>query len=299
MQKIGFYIIYTPVWLISKLPFPLLYLISDFIYFFVFYVVGYRKKLVFNNLRLVFPSKSESEIKQIRRKFYHHFVDIFMEMVKTFTISPEELEKHFKISNLELINKLGAENKSVMVVGSHFANWEWAIRMGVGIPHMGFIVFTKIQNPFWNKKVKESREQFGLKLIDRTETIPKIEKNFSENLLSLYGFLSDQSPQLGRAYYWTQFLGQRVPVLTGAEMLAKKHNMAFVFLRINKIKRGYYETTYDLITDNSTEFKDFELTEKYLRLCEQQIYKQPEYYFWTHNRFKLMGKEHLSPANRN
>ncbi len=299
MQKIGFYIVYPIVWLISKLPFPLLYLVSDVLYFFVFYIVGYRKKLVYANLKLVFPDKSDSELKKIRRKFYHHFVDIFMEMIKTFSITPHEIVKRFKVTNVSLVNQLGAKNKSIMVVANHYANWEWVVGSGMEIPHTGFMVYSKIQNPYWDNIIKKSRERFGFKLIERKETIPTIEKNALDKVLSIYGFISDQSPQLGRAFYWTQFLGQRVPVLTGAEMLAKKNDLVFIFLNTKKVKRGYYEITLDLVTENPTEYKDFELTEKYLRLCEDQIYAQPEFYFWTHNRFKLMGKEHLSPVNRN
>lgn len=295
MQKLIFYLIYPPIWVISKLPFWLLYRVSDFLFLIVYYLIGYRKKLVLYNLQLVFPEKSKQELLKIRRKFYRHFVDIFMEMIKTFTISLEELDKHYVVLNNDLLVELAKKGKSAIVVGSHYGNWEWAVKIGQNTDFQRFGIYAKIKNEIFSNKVKSSRERFGLKLILKSDTVKIMGQNAKNNILGIYGFLSDQSPRLRRAYYWTDFLGQHVPVLTGAEVLAKKHDMALVFIKINKVKRGYYAVEFQLITENPNEYKDYDITDKYLDLCEKQIREKPEYYFWTHNRFKHLGKENLSP----
>ncbi len=299
MQKLVFYLIYPPVWLLSKMPFWILYRVSDFVYFIVFYLFGYRRELVLSNLKTFFPEKSEKELVLIQKKSYHHFVDIFLEMIKTFTISQKELDKHFTLTNNELLDAFAQKGQSVIIMGSHYANWEWTIKIGQGTDFKRYGVYTKIQNKIISEKIKYSRERFGLSLIEKSETVKTFSVNHNENRMSVYGFLSDQSPQLSKSFYWSEFLGKRVPILTGAEMLAKKYNIALVFIHTKKVKRGYYNAEFELITDNPRNFKDFELTEKYLKMCEKQIIEKPDYYLWTHNRFKHVGKEHLSPAGTN
>ncbi|RXP52293.1 lipid A biosynthesis acyltransferase [Lutibacter sp. HS1-25] len=290
MNLFIFYLVYPFIWLISILPFRLLYIISDFIYTILYYVIGYRKKVVLNNLKLAFPEKSEKELFKIRKEFYHHFVDVFMEMVKTFTISKRELDKHYKYTNIELVQELKKDGKSVILISAHYANWEWIIGMNAFINYNAYAAFTKVSNPYFNNKILKTREKFGVTLKQSSKILPTIYDNYKKNIQSIYGLLSDQSPQLKKGVYWTEFLGVKVPVHTGGESLAKKYNMNIVFLDTRKIKRGYYETTLSLITDNANNHPDFELTDLYLRKVEAQIKAQPAYYFWTHRRFKHKDK---------
>lgn len=299
MYRLVFYIVYPLIWLISIMPFRVLYGISDLVFLIVYYLVGYRKKLVYNNLKTVFPEKDNKEILKMRKEFYRHFVDIFMEMIKTFSISQAELNKRFNIKNYEVLEKIYQNNKSVLVMTSHYGNWEWAVNLGEPLQFKRFVVYARIQNKVISDKVISSRERFGIHLIEKSETSKTMLHNYKNQILSLYGFISDQSPMLHKSYYWTQFLGQRVPVLIGAESLAKKFDLAVVYMHIQKVKRGFYQATFEYITENPKEYKDYELTDKYLEICEKEIRENPIYYFWTHNRFKLVGKEHLSPANSN
>jgi KDO2-lipid IV(A) lauroyltransferase len=278
------------------MPFWILYRISDFIFFILYYGIGYRKKLVLNNLKSFYPDKSEGELLQIRRSFYRHFVDIFIEMIKTFTISPQELDRRFVVTNNKVMLDLEKKGKSVIFNACHYANWEWTIKIGQGTSFKRYGVYARIRNEVFSNTVLKSRERFGMNLLRKTETPKIIARNKVNNVLSAYGFLSDQSPQLKKSFFWTTFLGQRVPVIVGAETLIKKFDLALVFVNIKKVKRGYYEATFELITENPNSYKNYELTELYLKKCEAQIRKQPEYYFWTHNRLKLVGKEDLSPA---
>lgn len=290
MSLLVYILVYPFIWLISILPFRLLYILSDILYLLLYYVVGYRKKVVLNNLKLAFPNKTEKELLTIRKKFYHHFVDVFMEMIKTFTISKKGIDKHYTYKNIELIKELKKDGKSVILISAHYANWEWIIGMNAFINYNAIAVFTKVSNKYFNNKIKKTREKFGVTLAQSSKVIPIMIQNYRDNIQSIYGMLSDQSPQLRGKIYWSKFLGVKVPIHTGGETLAKKYDMNIVFLDTRKIKRGYYETTLSIITDDAKKHKDFELTEMYLRKVEKQITEQPEFYFWTHKRFKHKDK---------
>lgn len=291
MQKIIFYIFYPFIWLLSKAPFPVLYAISDFVYFIVYYLVGYRKGLALSNLKRAFPNKTEKELLVLRRKFYHHFVDIFMEMIKTFTISKKQMMKHYTFKNVSLLEEIADKGKSMVIVGSHYGNWEWVVSLNLHIAINAYATYTKINNQIFEKKIKTTRERFGGYMILKEDTIPNIRTNYKNKTIGIYGLLSDQSPQIGRAFYWADFLGVRVPIHTGAEMLAKKYDCAYVNMQINKIKRGYYEVKFDLLAENPKDFSNYQITDIFIDKVEKQIREKPEYYFWTHNRFKHEGKE--------
>lgn len=290
MNFIIYIIVYPFIWILSILPFRLLYFFSDIVFLLLYYVVGYRKKLVYNNLKLVFPKKSNSEILEIRKNFYRHFTDIFVEMIKFFTISEKEIDKRYRYTNLDLFKKLQPDGKNIMLVGAHYANWEWILSLPKEIPYKGYGAYTPINNPYFNRRVIQSRKKFGAHLVATKQLLQTIEENNKNNVQSLYGLLSDQSPSLRKTFYWSNFLGVKVPVHTGAEMIAKKYNMNVVFINTKKIKRGYYETTFELLTNNATVFTDYKLTDLFLQKAENQIYTTPQFYFWTHNRFKHKDK---------
>jgi len=294
MQKIIFYIVYPFIWLLSKAPFVLLYFLSDCVFMLVYYLIGYRKKIVLKNLELSFPEKSKKELLKIRRKFYHHFIDVFIEMIKTFTISEKQIKKRYKFANMSLINTIAAQNKSVIVVGSHYGNWEWVISMSLHTKFPAYATYTKINNSFFENKIKLTRERFGAEMVVKAETIRNMARNYRDKKVGIYGLLSDQSPQLSRAFYWADFMGVRVPIHTGAEMLSKRYDMAIVYMEITRVKRGYYEITFETLTENPKEYADYQLTDMFLERAEKHIRKYPIYYFWTHNRFKHRGKEKQS-----
>jgi len=292
MQRIIFYIFYPFVWLLSLAPNVVLYFISDIAFVLVYYVAAYRKKLVYNNLKRVFPEKTKRDLLKIRRIFFHHFVDIMMEVVKTFTISKKQISKQYRFINPELLEELAAKGKSIIIVGSHYGNWEWTVSLNLHIDIPCYATYTKINNQVFENKIKTSRERFGVQMIVKKDTIRNLSKNIREKSVGIYGLLSDQSPQLQKTYYWSNFLGVRVPIHTGAEMLAKKYDCAVVNYQVDKVKRGFYEVEFELLTENPNNFKDYEITDLFLEKVEKQIRNKPEYYFWTHNRFKHEGKEH-------
>jgi len=290
MNLIAYLLIYPIIWLLSKLPFKLLYLFSDFVYVILFYIIGYRKKVVYNNLKLAFPTKSNKEILAIRRKFYHHLTDMFLEMIKTFSISENELKRRFQIEGIELIRKYEVENKDVILLISHYASWEWSISLNTQLKHKGVAVYKQVKNPYLDNLVKKIRAKYNTTLIPK-KVFRRVVANYQkENILTIFGMVSDQSPQPKNAKLWMKFLGIQVPVFIGAEMLAKQYDKAVCYLKVTKIKRGYYKASIELIADKPSDFEDFKITEIYMRKLEQQIIDNPAYYFWTHKRFKHRDK---------
>ncbi len=290
MNFIVFIIVYPVIWLISILPFRVLYIISDGIYFLIYYIFGYRKKVVLDNLNLAFPNNSLSENKKLRKQFYHHFVDVFMEMIKSFTASKETVYKHYKFTNIDFFTDLYKDGKSVVLMGSHYANWEWIMSLDSFVDYKGYAAYTKVNNPYFNSKTLNSRAKFGTHLIQTSKIISEMQQNQKNKVQAMYGLLSDQSPQLKKTFYWTEFLGVKVPVHTGAEMLAKRYDMNVVFMEVKKVKRGYYETTFSLITNDASSIPDYQITDMFLAKAEKQIRTEPAYYFWTHRRFKHKDK---------
>ena len=285
-----FIIVYPIIWLLSILPFRVLYIISDIMYVLVYYIIGYRKKVVLYNLKLAFPEKSIEELKIISKKFYSHFVDVFIEMIKSFTVSKEEVYKRYKFTNIDFFTDLYKDGKSVILVGSHYANWEWIMSLDSFVDYKGYAAYTKVNNQYFNGKVLKSRAKFGTHLIQTSKVVGEIQHNQKNNIQAMYGLLSDQSPQIKRTFYWSEFLGVKVPIHTGAEMLAKRFDMNMVFMDVKKIKRGHYETNFSLISNNTKGIPDYKLTDVFLEKVEKQIRTNPKYYFWTHKRFKHKDK---------
>ncbi|WP_293295163.1 lysophospholipid acyltransferase family protein [Allomuricauda sp.] len=290
MQLVVYILVYPLLWLISRLPFKIIYFISDGVYVLLYKVIGYRKKVVRGNLKLVFPDKSDAERILIEKKFYQHMCDMFLEMIKTMGISNKQLQQRFTFSNLEVLHQLEAKNKSIMLMFPHYASWEWVIALDAHIASKGYAIYQKIGNRYFDKLVRDIREKFGTTLITTKETRDIVAQNKKEGNLSMYGILSDQSPMIKKALLWTPFMGITVPAHTGAEMLCKKLDLPAVYLKVSKEKRGHYRGTFSLITENPKEMEEFALTKAFLALVEESINEAPEYYFWTHKRWKHKDK---------
>ncbi|KRD61406.1 lipid A biosynthesis acyltransferase [Flavobacterium sp. Root935] len=286
MQFLVYILAYPLLWLISILPFRLFYLFSDFVYFLVYRVIGYRKKVVRENLALTLPHLSEAERKDIEKKFYKHMCDMFLEMIKTMSISPEEMEKRFHVTNIDLVLDYAKKGKSVILVASHYASYEWLLTINPKLGFQGIAVYKKLANPYFDKLVRKIRSKYNTEMIETRKAIPTMAQNQRNGVLSMYGLASDQSPKLDRIFHSMKFMGVEVPVHTGAEMLAKKYDLAVIMVKVKKVRRGYYEATFLSLADNPKDFEDFEITEMYLKEVEKQILETPEFYLWTHKRWK-------------
>lgn len=286
MQFFVFAITYPIIWLLSRLPMRILYIKSDFLFLLIYYVIGYRKKTVLENLKIAFPEKSTKERKRISKHFYKHFTDLFIETIKAVSISKKESLKRYKYKNPELVNKFIKEGKSIAFVSAHQANWEWSVNSPLVLDCNVNGAYTSIGNKYFDKIVKKSRERFGFVCYESSKSVKAIHRNFVNNIQGIYLLISDQSPQLHKTIYWRTFLGVKVPVHVGAETLAKRFNLVVINCHTRKIKRGYYETEFQIITKNPKDFKNYKITDKYIELTEKIIAEQPEFYLWSHNRFK-------------
>ena len=286
MQFLVYILAYPLLWLISILPFPIFYLFSDFVCFLVYRVIGYRKKVVRENLALTLPHLSDAQRKVIEKKFYKHMCDMFLEMIKTMSMSPEEMERRFHVTNIDLVRDYAKKGKSVILVASHYASYEWLLTINPKLGFQGVAVYKRLANPYFDKLVRKIRSKYNTEMIETRKAIPTMAQNQRNGVLSLYGLASDQSPKMERIFHSMKFMGVEVPVHTGAETLAKKYDLAVLFVEVKKARRGYYEATFIPLADNPKDFENFKITEMYLKEVEKQILEAPEFYLWTHKRWK-------------
>lgn len=290
MQFLLFALVYPFIWFLSKLPMRVLYFISDVLFIFIFYIFNYRKEVVLENLNMAFPSKTLSEKKTIQKAFFKHFTDLFVETIKAISISEKEILKRYTYSNPELVKKFLKEGRSVAFVSAHQANWEWSVNSPLVLKNNVKGAYTSLGNKYFDKTVKASRERFGFTCYKSSKTAKAIFQDFKNKVTSVYLLISDQSPQLEHTIYWQRFLGVKVPFHVGAETLAKKFNLVVINCATKKIKRGYYTTEFELIAEHPKEFENYQITDAYISLSEKLIKSQPEYYLWSHKRFKHKDK---------
>lgn len=291
MQRVLYLLAYPLLWLLAHLPFPIMYFLSDVVCALVYRVFGYRKGVVRSNLKLVFPEKPPEERLQIERRFYGHMCDMFLEMIKTMGLSEKELSRRFTFVNPEVLHGFERQGKSVMLMFPHYASWEWVIALDNHISAKGYAIYQPLNNRYFDKLVRDIREKFGTTLITTKETREVVGRNRREGRLATYGILSDQSPMLKKAFHWGSFMGIEVPMHTGAEQMCKSLNLPAVYLKVSKLRRGYYQGEFILLSDNPTTVPDYGITDAFFRETERSIREAPQYYFWTHKRWKHRNKK--------
>jgi KDO2-lipid IV(A) lauroyltransferase len=286
MKALVFYISIPFIYLFSILPFWLFYGASDLFFLLIYYIVGYRKKVVLDNLRNSFPGKNEDELKKIRFNFYRYFCDFVLETLKTLTISKRSMMKHCKLNADAkiLFDKYHNEKKSLIFVMGHYGNWEWAGNtFSLEGKHQLYVIFHPLTNPYFNNLIVGMRTRFGTKLIEMKNTIRDMISNRHE--LSATAFIADQTPPPEGAY-WTKFLSQDTPVFWGTEKIARKLNYPVIFVNVKRIKRGYYEIFAETLVEEPAKTLEGEISELHTRRLEQEIIKQPELWLWSHRRWK-------------
>ncbi|MBC7524657.1 MAG: lipid A biosynthesis acyltransferase [Flavobacterium sp.] len=286
MDYLLYIALYPIIWFVSIMPFPILYFISDCLYIVVYYIIGYRKDTVKENLLKVFPHLSDKERLLIEKKSYHHLCDTFLEMAKTMTISTKEINKRYVFTNIDTFLELEKKGKNIVLMCAHYASYEWLISINTHVSYTGYAIYKKIENKYFDKLVRDIRSKFNSVLITTKQTKSTINQNHIDGKFGVYGFASDQTPRFSKNLHWYTFLGIETPIHVGAEILAKQYDMNVLFLNSKKIKRGFYEVTFDVMTEEPQSVSNFELSELFIRKVEKQIYEAPEYYMWTHKRWK-------------
>ncbi len=293
MQLLIYRLVYPILWLVSKLPWRLFYGFSTFIFVLTYYIIRYRRKTVRENLNLVFPEKTESEINEISRKSYQHMCDMFLEMIRSISISSEEMTKRFEIINIDKLKELEVKNKSVVIMMGHYNSYEWTNSIDIISKFRCVGIYKPIKNKYFDRLVHRIRGRFGARLIPSAKVFRQVTKDQQKENpeLCIYGLISDQSPKINRALYWTDFMGIKVPAVTGGEVLSKRLDMSIFYLHVEKVKRGHYQASIIPISEDPKNSEEYAITKQFIKLLEKQIYTKPENYLWTHKRWKHRNAE--------
>ena len=286
MNQVAFLLLYPILWGFSILPMRVLYGLSSACYYLVYYVFGYRKAVVKQNLQRAFPNRSERDLKVIGHKFYRHLCDLIFESLKSLTISERELKKRFTYINLEYFDGLKQTGKSGFIMCGHYASWEWSFMMPSLVPFEGIGVYKKLKNPYFDRLVRKIRGRFEGILVANKEFRQYLNQQDAQGIQTLSMIISDQAPRSNTYKTKLPFLGVESPFFTGTEFIARELDYALVYLKIEKIKRGYYQGTVVPLSDDPSALPELEVTRRFLHELEQQIYTAPEFYLWSHKRWK-------------
>jgi len=287
LNLLFFYGVLIPV---SYLPYSVLYFLSDGLYVVIYKIVGYRKKVVLQNIANSFPEKLHEEHLRIVSDFYRHLCDLVVESIKVFTISDEQVKQRFKFINPEYINHFFEKGQRVILAGGHYNNWElFAVAIDEAISHQAVALYKPLSNKFFDEKMRSSRGRYGLKMISTKATKEEFEK---KDGLCVIIFGVDQSPGNPRTCYWADFLNQDTGMNFGAEKYAKEYNYPVLYGRINKVKRGYYTFEFSDAIAEPQKTSHGEITKRIHQLLEKDIVAQPQYWLWSHKRWK-----HKRPAD--
>jgi Kdo2-lipid IVA lauroyltransferase/acyltransferase len=270
---------------IATLPFWFIYFISDILYVFIYYVIAYRKKVVLQNLRNAFPEKNEKEIKIIAKKFFHHFCDLTLETIKMSGMKKRDYEKRITIKNNDLINSYFDEGRNVIVLTMHFNNWEWSNCFPLHIKHKILGVFKPLHNLQFNTYLNETRGKMGSELVADSKILRRIAEAQKKSEMIFIWLAADQTPPAS-SKFWTIFMNQETPFFSGPEKIAARTNYPVFFHYNRKIKRGHYEINLVPLFNNPQKIESKEILLEYIRKMEATINENPEYYLWSHKRWK-------------
>lgn len=255
-------------------------------FFINYYIVGYRKKEVLENLKNSFPDKSDKEIKDISKKFFSNFCDYLAEMLKAFTISETESRVRMQHLNQDLFHEAKAEGKNIILLSGHVFNWEWFNALTTIVPQdQSFPVYRKMSNIFWEKKIKMIRNRFNNQSLEANEVIKHIFRNPNDGN-SIYMFVADQTPNVHSVNFGLNFLNQKTPAFVGYDKLSTRIDMVFIYCEMKKVKRGFYQVNYHRIYPDGEKFVEHEVVKKFHRLLENTINKRPDNWLWSHRRWK-------------
>jgi KDO2-lipid IV(A) lauroyltransferase len=288
LKQLEFIVVFLLIQFFRILPFWGIYVISRLAYYFTFYLIRYRRKIVLANLANSFPENSGEEIRAIAKKFYKNFCDVLAETVKGQTMSERSLSERFQVVNPELLNNLFDNNRSVISIGAHYANSEWGKILGKKLRHPMIIIYSPFMNKYLNRYNNRTREQFGMKLVPLAQTL----RAFNELKSSPHCFIMgvDQRPFELKNAVWFPFLNQDTPFHKGYETIARKFNIPVVYSDIQRVSRGFYTIRYILLCEEPASAEEGTIVEQFVHTLETIIRNKPEDWLWSHNRWKYKSK---------
>ena len=295
MKRIVYYLLYGVSYALSLLPFWLLYLLSDGVYLAVFYVIRYRRRLVRKNLVSSFPEKTETEIRQTERAFYHWLCDYAVETLKLLSISDRQMLKHIEFRGVEQLEECFDRGQNCAAILGHYCNWEWLSATGLAFKRYPQAVTGLIYHPLYQRAFDRLfislRQSLGGVAIPKKDILRYLIQYKREDCRSLFGYISDQSPKWENIHLWLNFLHHDTPVFTGAERIMRKMNDAVFYVDMERPQRGKYICTFRLVTAEAAKEQEFDITCRFFQMLEQSIRRQPAFYLWTHNRWKRTREE--------
>ena len=287
--------IYCLFYAISLLPFRLLYVLADIECFMLYHVIRYRRGVVRRNLVTSFPDKSEQEIVQIEKRFYHWFCDYFFEAVKLLSISDAELCRRFTIINSEEVEQCFKEGQDVAAILGHYCNWEWLSCVGMNLPleRETGLIYHPLRNKAFDYLFRKLRlHEKHSRVIPKQDILRYVLSRKKEGIRNICGYISEQGPKWKNRHLWLPFLNhEHTPVFTGGERIMRKMNNAVFYVEMSRPKRGYYTATYKLITRTPNALEPDGITRRFFQMLEQTIRREPAYYLWSHNRWKRTKEE--------
>ena len=286
MEKTGYNLIKAITWIIQLFPLRVHYLVSDLLFILAYHILRYRRSVVAENLANSFPEKTQKERKSIAKKFYKHFCDSFVETLYFDRISVTEGKNCVEFLNPELLNSYLDQGRQVLTYFGHYNNWEWFCNLPLYTTHRTYAVYKKLKNNIFERFYMNLRSRFGSIPLERAATFRQLVNDHQKGIPSMSAILFDQTPRAYEIHHWVTFLNQDTPVVLGAEKIAQKLDTVVLFLYSRKIKRGHYETEFQLVTEHAGVCPKFEITDKCTLLLEQQIINQPEFWLWSHKRWK-------------
>ena len=292
-MKALYFILYGTWYVLSLLPLWVHYLFSDVLYLLIYYLLRYRRQVVRSNLATSFPEKSIEELKRIERGFYHFFCDYLVESVKLLTISREELMRHLVFKGTETINEVVESGQSCAVYLGHYCNWEWITSLPLWVTPKAQCgqIYHPIENKDFDRLFLRLRQRMGAVCIPMQDTLRKILEFRRQGQPVVIGYISDQKPHWVNIHHWVDFLHHDTPVLTGTERIARKVGHAVFYMDVRRIRRGYYEAEFKLITRTPDKEAEYALTDRYYELLEASIRRAPEFWLWSHNRWSRTREE--------
>ncbi|MDL2291735.1 lysophospholipid acyltransferase family protein [Bacteroides sp. OttesenSCG-928-F21] len=288
MSTLLYYPYFAFCFLLSLLPFWLLYFLSDLFYFPLYYLIRYRRRVVRRNLETSFPEKSKAEIIAIEKKFYSFFCDYALETLKLLSISKKNMKRRMRFEGMDELHQTFAEGRSAAAYLGHYCNWEWISSLPLSVDEGAICgqIYHRLRNAASDRLFLHLRGRMGAMSIPMNETLRQIITLHREDKRFVIGFIADQSPKPFNIHHWTNFLNQETPVFTGTERIVKKAGLVTYYAEVTRPKRGYYVCRFKKLVDNPKEYSDYEITDLYMRELEAMIRREPAYWLWSHKRWK-------------
>lgn len=288
VERIWYALGYTVFYLISLMPFRILYLLSDMLFYIVYHGIKYRRDVVRKNLKECFPEKTKEELRGIERRFYHWFCDYIFETIKLFSMRESSAKKHITFEGMEHAHEVLSEGYNIALYIAHYCTWEWITVIRPYIPKEVVVgqVYHILENKVMDRLMYKLRSRMGTINITKHEILRTTMRAMRDGRRIMVGFLSDSAPEFFNVHHWLNFMNHDTAAITGTESLAKRCHYACFYLKMTRKRRGYYNAKLIPIVKDSSFMPDFSITDQYFRLLEENIKEAPEFWLWTHNRWK-------------